>query len=206
MGWNESWYPGNDKPVEQVTWYDGVSYCNRRSIGEGLAAAYTITRATYEGNHIISASVAWRLTANGYRLLTDAEWEYACRAGSTSAFCNGGITNIGYDCAPDPNLDLVGWNCGNASDTTHDCGGKMANAWGLKDMHGNVAEMCWDRYENFPTGPDSDPVGPSFGFYRVGRGGNWSDHARTCRSACRNNGDPGNRNRFVGLRVARNVQ
>jgi formylglycine-generating enzyme required for sulfatase activity len=159
--------------------------------------------ATYIGNHISIATVTWNQAANGYRLLTEAEWEYACRATSTTAFCNGSITRP--FCSPlDPNLDQVGWYCGNASSATHDVGSKTANAWGLKDMHGNVWEYCWDLYGDYPAGPLTDPTGPVSGFNRVIRGGSWTADPRYCRSARRyytfTPGDwPGN----FGLRVAR---
>ena len=202
MGWNTSYFSGVNRPVETLTWYDAVSYCNQRSTLDGFAPAYTITGATYIGNHITGATVTWNQAANGYRLLTEAEWEYAARATSTTAFCNGAITNI--ICSPlDPNLGQVGWYCGNASSTTHDVGGKMANAWGLKDMHGNVWEWCWDSYGIYPTGPVTDPTGPAFGSARVVRGGSWGNDARYCRSACRNIITPDDMYYGFGLRLSR---
>jgi formylglycine-generating enzyme required for sulfatase activity len=201
MGWNESYNQGTAKPVETLTWYDAVSYCNQRSTLDGYAPAYTIAGASYSGNHITSAVVTWNQAANGYRLLTESEWEYAARATSTTAFCNGAITNI-Y-CEPlDPNLDQVGWYCGNAY-TSHDVGDKMANAWGLKDMHGNVWEWCWDRwYGTYPAGPLTDPTGPASGSARVGRGGHWDIFARSCRSAARGNFNPDDYNEILGLRLS----
>jgi formylglycine-generating enzyme required for sulfatase activity len=179
-----------------------VSYCNFRSAVDGLTAAYTITGATYSGNHIISATVTWNQAANGYRLLTEAEWEYVCRATSTAAFCNGAITHL--NCSPlDPNLDQVGWFCGNASSVTHDVGGKTENFWGLKDMHGNVWDLCWDRYGTYPAGPLTDPTGPASGSTRVMRGGCWADLASYCRSAARNTNSPETMNGYVGLRLSR---
>jgi formylglycine-generating enzyme required for sulfatase activity len=202
MGWNTSGFSGANRPVETLTWYDAVSYCNLRSTGQGLIAAYTITGATHSGNHITSATVTWNQAANGYRLLTEAEWEYACRATSTTAFCNGAITNI--NCSPlDPSLDLVGWYCGNASGVTHDVGGKTANAWGLKDMHGNVWEWCWDWYGAYPTGPLTDPTGPASGSYRGLRGGSWCDYAQYCRSANRGDIYPDSMGHYIGLRLSR---
>jgi formylglycine-generating enzyme len=210
MHWNTSHYQGAHKPVEQVTWYDAVSYCNQRSIGEGYTPAYTIWGEDYDGNHITSATVAWNQTANGYRLLTEAEWEYACRATSTSAFCDGGITT--QYCLPlDSKLDQVGWYCGNTflpdstySRWTHAVGGKSANAWGLKDMHGNVWEWCWDWYGSY-AGTALDPAGPPSGHLRVKRGGGWFDYASDCRSASRIGYYPEGRGDNLGLRVARNV-
>jgi formylglycine-generating enzyme required for sulfatase activity len=202
MGWNESYFQGTARPVETLTWYDAVSYCNQRSTLDGYTPAYTIAGAAYSGNHIVSATVTWNQAANGYRLLTESEWEYACRATSTTAFCNGGITNI-Y-CDPlDLNLDQVGWYCGNASSVTHDVGGKAANAWGLKDMHGNVGEWCWDWYGTYPTGPVEDPTGPASGSSRVLRGGGWINYAQYCRSAIRGSFYPYLMYDSVGLRLSR---
>jgi formylglycine-generating enzyme required for sulfatase activity len=208
MGWEDSRFQGTGKPVEQVTWYDAVSYCNQRSTREGCIPVCTITGVTMDGSHITYATVTWNQAANGYRLLTEAEWEYACRATSTTAFCSGAITDT-Y-CSPlDPNLDHVGWYCGNASDTTHDCGGKTANAWGLKDMHGNVWEWCWDWYGDY-AGDATDPPGPPSGSYRVIRGESYFSlsHALRCHCATREYTYPsigfstfgGN---VVGLRLAR---
>jgi formylglycine-generating enzyme required for sulfatase activity len=203
MGWNQSYASGANRPVETVTWFDAISYCNLRSAGDGLDSVYVMTGRWYDGVHITGAgSLTCDWAKNGYRLPTEAEWEYVCRAGTSAAFCNGSITNT--DCTPlDPNLDLVGWYCGNAGNTTHDVGGKAANAGGLHDMHGNVSEWCWDCYGDYPTDPGTDPVGLSSGSYRVTRGGCWSNYARICRSAVRGFGYPHVSNRFIGLRVAR---
>ena len=202
MGWNESTFQGPNRPVEQVTWYDAVSYCSRRCTRDGYTPAYTITGATYDGNHITGAEVAWNQTANGYRLLTEAEWEYACRATSMTAFCNGTITHSAWDCGRDPGLELVGWYCNNSSSTTHDVGGMTANAWGLKDMHGNVWEWCWDRHGAYAAENVTDPTGPASGSGRVSRGGAWPYYARDCRSAYRSSYEPGVRYSNLGLRLS----
>jgi formylglycine-generating enzyme required for sulfatase activity len=207
MPWNPSGHWGASRPVDQVNWFDAVSYCNERSIAEGYTPAYMITDVVYIGPpapyHIASATVAWNQAANGYRLLTEAEWEYACRATSAAAFCNGGITNV--HCSPlDPNLDQVGWYCGNEGTTTHDVGTKTANAWGLKDMHGNVQEWCWDWFDpSYQTGPLTDPIGPESGLGRVLRGGYWWAEAEQCRSAIRDPVPPGALATRMGLRVCR---
>ena len=205
MGWNEPHFQGPNRPVDQVTWFDAVKYCNERSAREGKTEVYAITDIVTNGNHVTAATVAANWIANGYRLLTEAEWEYACRAGSTTAFCNGPITYTGYECGSnDSGLDLVGWYCRNAGSTTHDVGGKDANAWGLFDMHGNVWEWCWDWYQDdYPTGSVTDPGGPASGSFRVRRGGCLYDFARICRSADRGYNYPENRLGYYGLRVAR---
>ncbi|MBM3319644.1 MAG: SUMF1/EgtB/PvdO family nonheme iron enzyme [Candidatus Eisenbacteria bacterium] len=200
MGWNESGFRGSSRPVENVTWFDAVMYCNKRSEREGLTPAYTILQPAYSGNHITSATVMWNKDAYGYRLLTEAEWEHACRAGSGSAFCNGTITSAtGFD----SKLDLVGWYDQNSGSQTHAVGGKSPNAWGLYDMHGNVWEWCWDWYGSY-GGTATDPTGPGSGSYRVLRGGSWFNCAQFCRSASRIVHAPGNRDYYLGFRLARN--
>jgi formylglycine-generating enzyme required for sulfatase activity len=200
MGWEDSYFDGPNLPVEQVTWFDAVSYCNLRSAAEGLTPVYTITGAEYDENHIGFAGVTWNPNANGYRLLTEAEWEYACRADSTGAFCNGDIGQC--HCGSEPNLGDVGWYCGNSGDQTHDVGTKSPNAWGLYDMHGNVWEWCWDWYGSY-GGTVTDPAGPASGSNRVSRGGGWVDYANFCRSAYRDQVYPGIRYFYLGLRVAK---
>jgi len=197
MGSNPSGRAGPSRPVEKVSWLDAVAYCNARSSVEGLTPAYTIN----------GSDVTWDRKANGYRLPTESEWEVACRAGSGEAFTNGPITQT--ECSPlDPNLDRVGWYCGNADHQTHDVKGKDANGWGLYDMHGNVWEWCWDWYNStYPQGtqgdPVEDPAGPGSGSRRVVRGGSWSLCAKLCRSADRGFLTPGVRAGNGGFRLAR---
>ena len=139
-----------------------------------------------------------------YRLPTEAEWEYAARAGSTTAFANGGITQVG--CSPvDPNLDLMGWYCGNDENTTHPVARKQPNAWGLFDMHGNVWEWVQDLYAVYPSGSVTDPTGPSTGSARVCRGGGWNGVARHCRSAYRGRSTPDDRGNSLGARLVRSL-
>lgn len=202
MGWNESYFQGADRPVEWVTWFDCISYCNQRSTRDGYTPAYVMTDAAYAGPHIVTATVTWDPVADGYRLLTEAEWEYACRAGTQTAFCNGELTNAG--CSPlDPSLDQVGWYCGNTVSATEEVGGKAGNAWGLLDVHGNVQSWCWDWHAPYPAGAVTDPAGPPSGSFRVFRGGSWFESAVRCRSAARFAYFPLSRYDYLGLRVAR---
>ena len=134
-----------------------------------------------------------------YRLPTEAEWEYAARAGSSSAFANGGINETG--CNLDTNLNAIGWYCGNADSKTHPVAQKQANSWGLYDMHGNVWEWCQDKYDSYPTSSVTDPGGPSSGSTRVRRGGCWGDDARICRSADRGRSSIGSGSYGIGLRL-----
>jgi formylglycine-generating enzyme required for sulfatase activity len=137
--------------------------------------------------------------SNQYRLPTEAEWEYAARAGSISALANGLITKT--ECELDANLNAMGWYCGNSDNSTHPVAQKQANAWGLYDMHGNVLEWCNDWYEDYPSNSVTDPEGPSSGTNRMLRGGSFNYYAKDCRSAARSASTPGTRSCHIGLRL-----
>jgi formylglycine-generating enzyme required for sulfatase activity len=134
-----------------------------------------------------------RIAQQSYRLPTEAEWEYACRAGSKSAYSFGESSK---------SLGDYAWFGGNSNGQTHPVGEKKANAWGLYDMHGNVWEWCSDWYGDYPKGAVSDPVGIREGSYRVLRGGCWSNEAANCRSANRVRITPDDRNDYLGFRLA----
>ena len=126
-------------------------------------------------------------------LPTEAQWEYACRAGTTGAYAGNG------------KLDDMGWYWDNSGGKTHPVGQKRANAWGIHDMHGNVWEWCQDWYGDYPGGSVTDPTGPASGDDRVYRGGCWGDGARYCRSAYRAGYDPGDRSGRLGFRACRSA-
>ena len=187
MGTNPSRFTGDlDRPVEWVSWFDAVEYCNRRSQREGLTPAYTISGS---GDN---RAVTWNRSANGYRLPTEAEWEYACRAGTTTAYNTGASIS-----------DNTGWYDANSAGSTQRVGQKQANAWGLYDMHGNVWEWCWDWYGAYPAGAQTDPVGASTGSIRVLRGGSWVSSAGSTRSSYRHFNGPYLRHSSIGFRVVR---
>jgi formylglycine-generating enzyme required for sulfatase activity len=188
VGNNPSWFAGvwdvacgDNCPVEQVSWNDAVDYVNALSDAAGLERCYDANRA-FAG-----------LECSGYRLPTEAEWEYAARAGTRMAYYTG--VNTQTECVIDPNLDSAGWYCGNANNTTHPVGQKQANAWGLYDLHGNVSEWVQDWWGAYPALPVVDPVGPAAGSYRLARGGSWWNDARTARLSNRG---------FLGPRVGTN--
>ena len=139
-------------------------------------------------------------TGGRFHLPTEAQWEYACRAGTTTALNIGkNLTSASGSC---PNLDKVAWYDKNSGERTHPVGGKAANAWGLHDMHGNVWEWCADWYGDYPTGLTRDPQGAGSGSYRVIRGGSWSYDAQSTRCASRNYWPDGT-NDSCGFRLAR---
>lgn len=167
MGSNPSNFKGDNLPVEQVSWNDCQEFIRKLNLQEG---------------------------GNKYRLPTEAEWEYACRAGSTSRFCFGDS---------DGSLEQYAWYNSNSSNKTHPVAQKKPNEWGLYDMHGNVWEWCQDWFGDYPSGHVADPDGPSSGSFRVRRGGSWFSYAGVCRSASRHDGTPGGRGGHLGFRLAR---
>jgi len=182
---------GGNCPVETVSWNDAVDFVNRLSDAAGLARCYDANR-TFAG-----------LGCLGYRLPTEAEWEYAARAGTQTAYHTGAITQT--NCDNDPNLNLAGWYCRNAANTTHPVGEKQVNAWGLYDMHGNVLEWVQDWRAAYPAGAAVDPVGPAAGTDRVKRGGAWLNYTQDARSAARFDGAPSDRRSNLGFRPARSL-
>ena len=194
MGNNPSRFSGDDRPVEMVSWSDAVEFCNRLSEREGLRPAYRVS-----GDH-----VRWNESEDGYRLPTEAEWEYACRAGTASPF------SFGNDITPnqvnyDGNFPYRSGREGRVLERTEDVGSFPANGWGMHEMQGNVWEWCWDWYGSYPSNSVTDPTGPQSGSFRVLRGGSWYFHASNCRSANRNSSRPDYRFNFLGFRVARSA-
>ena len=173
-------------PVEKVSWYDAVKFCNKKSERDGLTPCYSGS----------GSNVSCNFSANGYRLLTEAEWEYAARGGPESR---------GYKYSGSSNPDEVAWYRDNLGIKTHQVGIKKANELGLYDMSGNVYEWCWDMYDDgyYRNSPTSNPKGPSSGKYRVLRGGSWSDDTRYMRCADRVRCDPDLRFNDDGFRYAR---
>ncbi len=171
MGKNPSRFKGTSNPVEQVSWIEATEFCRKLS----------------------------QRTGGKVRLPTEAEWEFACRAGSTTRFCFGDSDN---------GLGDYAWYRSNSGSKTHAVGGKRANAWGLHDMHGNVWEWCSDWYEKgyYAKSPGRDPSGPTSGGYRVLRGGSWYNFDTLCRSASRGASFVKARWGYVGFRVAAELQ
>jgi formylglycine-generating enzyme required for sulfatase activity len=183
MGDNPSNFKGDARlPVENASWLDAVQFCNRLSERESLAPCYRI-----DGDDVTVVDV------EGLRLPTEAEWEYACRAGTTTKWYCGDAEN---------GLGEVAWYGANSGGKTHPVGKKKPNAWGLFDMHGNVWEWCEDWYREYPAEEVTDPQGPSQTPDRVLRGGSCRGVAWHCRAAFRDGYGPRSRFDFLGFRVA----
>jgi formylglycine-generating enzyme required for sulfatase activity len=183
MGKNPSHIKGSNLPVSYVSWNDAIAFCEKLTSTEKSAGRLP------EGYK--------------YTLPTEAQWEYACRAGTTTALNNGKNLTSTAAC---PNLDEVGWYYfyadGTLNDTLHPVGQKKPNAWGLYDMHGNVNEWCLDWYGVYSSTPVKDPTGPATGTERVHRGGCYYDSANDCRSATRWSWTPDEKYWGSGFRLA----
>jgi formylglycine-generating enzyme required for sulfatase activity len=201
-------------PVDQVSWYEALVFCNTLSMLEDLSPAYSMPDfndstdpadwgnvPTRSGDPNIELWNAVEIVADstGYRLPTEAQWEYACRAGTETAYHTGNTIS-----------DNTGWYSANSNSRTHSVGGKQANAFGLYDMHGNVNEWCWDWFitSYYSSSPAQDPTGPVsvFNTVRVQRGGSFFDTAQYVRSAYRFNGNPRSGGYTVGFRIVRPEQ
>lgn len=204
-GSNPSAFSGENLPVETVSWLDAIAYCNARSELEGLEPAYTVEGQT----------VTWNRGANGYRLPTETEWEYACRAGTDTPF-NTETSISAEECNYWGHYPyLIEDNYFNQSnletrpgvyrETTVEVGSFQPNAWGFYDMHGNVGEWVWDYYEDYTTEAQTDPAGPDSGVLRVNRGGGWNDFAKNLRSAYRATLPQDSAVFNVGFRLVRNA-
>lgn len=205
MGENPSNFTGDDLPVENISWYDAIAYCNARSEKEGLTPVYTVDGIT----------VTWNREANGYRLPTEAEWEYACRAGTSTPFYIAASPSAEeanyyghYPYGIEDNYFSQGdltVKPGQYRQKTVPVDSFAPNPYGLYNMHGNVSEWVWDFYGTYKTEIQNDPTGSEAGTLRIYRGGGWNDFAKNLRSAYRAAMEPNKGSFNLGMRLVRNV-
>ncbi|MDR0704607.1 MAG: SUMF1/EgtB/PvdO family nonheme iron enzyme [Planctomycetaceae bacterium] len=201
MGFNPSITADKEGcPVDSVTWYSAVEYCNKMSELEELSPFYELKAVKRRTTGTIEKAEIVVLGGTGYRLLTEAEWEYTCRAGSITPWCYGDqVMEVGD----------YAWHYDNSSMETHPVGEKKPNSWGLFDMHGNVMEWCHDWYGEFYyqqcSEDEENPTGPQEGMAKVLRGGAWQFGAEATRCAYRNSSSPDTSSGVIGFRICRNA-
>lgn len=206
MGVNPATFSGEDLPVENISWLEAVAFANAKSVDAGLTPVYTVT----------DEGVSWDRSADGYRLPTEAEWEYACRAGTVTPFnaeksLDAEEANF-YGHYPYEieenyfNNSVLEARPGTYRQTTVAVGSFAPNKWGLYDCHGNVNEWCWDFYGEYDLENTVDPIGPESGTRHVYRGGGWNDFAKNMRSAYRAAGQTDMQSFNLGVRLVRNAE
>jgi formylglycine-generating enzyme required for sulfatase activity len=208
MGYNPSSFSscGDDCPVEMVSWHESAAFCNELSEAEGLAKCYECTGTAPNFSCDLDPVHSSPYECPGYRLPTEAEWEYAARSGTTTATYNGDLDADHTECEPGNTvLEPIAWFCVNSGDRTHEAATRDPSDWGLYDMPGNVWEWCQDWYGGY-QGDETDPWGPPTAGARADRrvrGGSWNYGADDCRAANRTSRGPGDRANYMGFRPVR---
>ncbi len=202
MGYNNSKFQGDDRPVENVSWYEAIEFCNKKSERDKLKPVYKIDKTQKDPNNLNSGDIQkWVVTidktANGYRLPTEAEWEFAAR---------GGLKSKGYIYSGANEVEKVAW-CGKTpKEGTNKVGQLQPNELGIYDMNGNVFEWCWDWYDAkyYSYGEKDNPMGPEKGENKVFRGGSWDRAPNFISVSTRNSINLWFSSRIQGLRICKN--